>query len=746
MTSPPRWLPALVVLAAAPLVHAQLPDRLDQALRAIYERSEFAAETFGPTAWLDDGRRYTTLTRGAARDLVAVDTASGRTEMLLPAKQLTPKGAAAPLAISGYAVSPDRSRLLIFTNTRRVWRQHTRGDYWLYDLRSRTAKKLGGDAAESTLMFARFSPDGRQVGYVRERNIHVEDLASGRITQVTRDGGPEIVNGTSDWVNEEELDLRDAFRFSPDSRHIAYWQFDTSGVGRFALINNTDTLYPALTQFPYPKAGTKNSAVRAGVVAISGGRTTWLKIEGDPREHYIARLEWVDERTLAVQQLNRLQNRNDLLLADATTGEARRLFRDESEAWVDVSDPMVTLNGAKDVLFVSERDGWRHAYAIPREGGAPRLLTRFEGDLLSIEGVDTAGGRLYFIASPERSPERYLYASRLDGSGGVERITPRDQPGTHVYDIAPSGQWAIHTWSRADMPPRVEIVRLPAHDAVRTEVSNEALAAKVKPLLVPPIEFLTVDVGGGVVLDGYLIKPRAFEPSRRYPVLVHVYGEPASTTVNDRWGGNGLLFHRALADEGYVVVSFDNRGTPSPKGAKWRKVVYGAVGELSAKEQAAAVRQLAAERAYLDGDRIGIYGSSGGGSNTLNAMFRYPEVYKVGIAIAPVPDQRLYDTIYQERYMGLPQENERGYFTGSPINFAEGLKGRLLIVHGTGDDNVHHQGTEVLVNRLVELGKPFDVMFYPNRTHALSEGPGTTLHLRQLIARYLLEHLPPGGR
>ena len=738
---------AILVVAAAPLVHAQLPERLDEALRAIYQRNEFDTEPFGPTAWLEDGRRYTLLTRGASRDLVAFDTATGRSETLVPAVRLTPKNASAPLSVNGYSWSPDRSRLLVFTNTRRVWRRHTRGDYWVHDLKTQALKQLGGDAPEASLMFAKFSPDGRHVGYVREHNIYVEDVETGRITQLTRDGGGDIVNGTSDWVNEEELDIRDAFRFSPDGRAVAYWQFDTAGVGRFALVNYTDALYPKITRFPYPKVGTKNSAVRAGIVPVAGGPTSWLELEGDPREHYIARMEWIDEKTLAIQHLNRLQNRNDLLLADAASGDVRRIFRDQSEAWVDVSESMVTVNQGKEIVFVSEKDGWRHVYAVPRNGGSPRLLTNFDGDIASVEGVDPASGRLYFIASPENAVERYLYASRVDGDGRVERVTPHGPPGTHAYDISPDARHAIHTWSRADVPPRIDIVSLPSHTSVRTEVTNEALARKVAPLVVAqPLEFLKVQVDDGVVLDGYLIKPRAFDPARKYPVLVHVYGEPAGTTVNDRWGGNGMLFHRALAEEGYLVVSFDNRGTPALKGAKWRKVVYGAVGELSAKEQAAAIRKLAADRPYVDIDRVAIYGSSGGGSNTLNAMFRYPDVYKVGISIAPVPDQRLYDTIYQERYMGLPKQNEKGYFAGSSINFAEGLEGRLLIVHGTGDDNVHHQGTERLIDRLIELGKAFDVMFYPNRTHALSEGTGTTLHLRRLVARYLLEHLQAGPR
>jgi dipeptidyl-peptidase 4 len=734
---------AAVAAMVAP-IGAQLPSRLDEALRAIYERNEFATETFGPTRWLDGGRRYTSLARGGSGDLIVFDTATGSSEVLIAARDLTPPGATATLAINGYTWSDDRSKMLVFTNTRRVWRQNTRGDYWVYDVGGKTLKKLGGSAPESSLMFAKFAPDGTRVAYVRAQNVYVEDLATGVITQLTRDGGGDVINGTSDWVNEEEFGIRDAFRWSPDGRRIAYWQFNTTGVERFTLINNTDTLYPTLTVYPYPKPGTTNSAVRIGIVAASGGEPSWVKTSGDPRAFYVPRMEWVDASTITLQHMNRLQNGNDVLLADAATGDVRRVFRDESKAWVDDVDPVVWINDGKEFVWISERDGWRHVYAVARESGATRLLTRFEGDILGVDAVDVAGDRLYFTASPDNATQRYLYVASLRGDGRITRVTPANQSGTHSYDIAPDGRWAIHTASRFDAPPTIDLVTMPDHRSVRTLVDNAALAKKISALVDPPVEFLKVDVGDGTLLDGYMLKPKAFNPGRKYPVLVHVYGEPASTTVNDRWGG-GMLFHRAIAEEGYIIVSFDNRGTPSPKGVAWRKVVYGAVGELSAREQAAAIRKLGAERSYLDLDRVAIYGSSGGGSNTLNAMFRYPDVYKVGISIAPVPDQRLYDTIYQERYMGLPDQNKDGYRVGSPINFAEGLKGRLLIVHGTGDDNVHYQGTERLINRLVELGKPFELMVYPNRTHAIAEGPGTRIHLQRLIARYLLEHLPPGA-
>ncbi len=723
-----------------------LPAELEDRLLALFERNEFNTDPFGPTRWLDGGRRYTSVVRHErGADLVAYDTASGRSETLVASTALTPLDRTSPLALSGYAWSGDRSKLLVYTNTQRVWRQNTRGDYWVLDRAAGTLTKLGANAPASSLMFAKFSPDSRRAAYVRAANLYVEDLTTHDVRPLTSDGGGDVINGTADWVNEEEFGIRDGFRWSPDGQRIAFWQFDTTGVERFTLINNTDSLYPVTTVFPYPKPGTTNSAVRVGIVRVADGAVTWVQVPGDPRQHYIPWIDWAEDGTLLLQHMNRLQNTNDLLAADASSGTVRRVFRDESSTWLDVVDTVVAISGGRELTWISERDGWRHAYAIDRRSGEARLLTPFEGDVMDVAAVDVEGGRLYFTASPENATQRYLYASPLAGPPRVQRVTPADQPGTHGYDVAPDGRWAIHTWSRFDVPPRTDVVSLPDHRPVRGLVDNATLAAKAAPYLSSPVEFVRVGIGSAVVLDGYVLKPRSFDPSRKYPVLVHVYGEPASTTVNDRWGGTGTLFHRALADQGYVVVSFDNRGTPAPKGAAWRKVVYGTVGELSAADQAAAIRALVAERPYLDGGRIGIWGWSGGGSNTLNAMFRFPDVYAVGISVAPVPDQRLYDTIYQERYMGLPDANADGYRRGSPIHFAEGLRGRLLIVHGTGDDNVHSQGTERLVNRLIELGKAFDLMLYPNRSHSISEGRGTTLHVRQLVARYLLEHLPPGS-
>jgi dipeptidyl-peptidase 4 len=758
----------VIILPLAGLLHAQQADRWS-AVRAqidrIYKAREYEPPRFGPARWLPDSSAYAIVERPAGEkggsEIVRYDAATGARSVLVPASKLAPAapktdGADAPkgLNIDDYKWSADGRRLLIFTNTKRVWRQNTRGDYWVLDLASGSLKRIGrmsrdtrsrnqASAPESSLMFAKFSPDGSRVAYVRANDIYVEHLENGKTVRLTDDGSETTINGTSDWVYEEELGVRDGFRWSPDGKRIAYWQFDSTGVGVFTLIDDTTHLYPTLTKIPYPKVGTTNSAVRIGVVSADGGGTKWMQTPGDPRNTYLSRLEWLDARNLGIQQLNRLQNQNDFLIADASSGAVRGAFRDESKTWVEVVDEVLWIDKGRSFLWISERDGWQHVYRVPREGGPGKLITRFDADVIEVLGVNEPEGLLYFFASPDNATERYLYKSRLDGTGAPERVTPAGQRGSHTYDLSPGGRLAFHTWSRFDSPPVMDVVELPSHRSLRPLTDPSALKAKLAGVLEPPVEFLTVDVGNGVSLDGWMLKPAKFDASRKYPVIVYVYGEPAGQTVRDRWGGDLTLFHRVFADAGYIVASFDNRGTPAPKGAAWRKVIYGSVGDLSSKEQAAAIRALASKHAFIDLDRVGIWGWSGGGSNTLNAMFRFPELYKVGVSVAPVPDQQLYDTIYQERYMGLPKDNAAGYRQGSSINFAEGLKGKLLIIHGSGDDNVHYQGTERLANRLIELGKPFDFMVYPNRTHSIEEGAGTRPHIFQLIARYFLENLPP---
>ena len=741
-----RYFALVLILTAAPAA-GQTPDTA--MMRRIFGSAEFAPQRFGPARWIENGAAYTTVEKSEtapdAMEIVRYETATGTRSVYVPARQLVPAGAGEPLEIDDYGWSPDASKMLLFTKSERVWRQNTRGDYWVLDRSSGNLRKLGGaDAPPSSLMYAKFAPTGDRVAYVRGGNIYVESLADGRITALTSGADSLHVNGMSDWVYEEEFDLRDGFRWSPDGARIAYWNFDMTEVGTFKLINDTDSLYPFIIPIQYPKVGTKNSAVRAGVVNASGGATTWLQLADDPRENYLPRMEWAGPREVILQRMNRLQNTDRVMLADATTGAVRTVFTEQDSAWIDVVDDITWLGKGSEFIWTSERDGWRRAYRVSRDGKKQTPVTPAGVDAIRIAAVDEVGGNIYYIASPENAAQRYLFRMRLDGKGTAERVSPAGAAGAHNYNISPDARWAFHTFSRFDDPPVIDLVRLPTHQAARTLVDNAKLRLAVGPFIRQPTEFFRVPTASGVTLDGWMIKPDNFDARRRYPVLMYVYGEPASQTVLDTWQGPTGLWYRYIANQGYIVISVDNRGTPAPRGRAWRKVVYGAIGVLGSQDQAEAVRALTASRSYLDPSRVGIWGWSGGGSSTLQAMFRYPDVYHLGMSVAPVPDETLYDTIYQERYMGLldgPAGEER-YRQASAISYAQGLKGRLLVVHGSGDDNVHFQGTERLVNRLVELGKPFDFMAYPNRSHCICEGRGTSLHIYSLLTRYLMEHLP----
>jgi len=718
-------------------------------LESIYNSDFFSTQPVPPTRWTPDGQAYFYYQRrpeAKGPDLVRVNPETGAVTVLVRSEQLVPAGDSLPLRPQSYRFSDDNRKLLLFTNTARVWRANTRGDYWVLDLDMGRLRKLGGPRARpSTLMFAKFSPEGDRVAYVRENNLYVERVGDGRITQLTREGSGTTINGTFDWVYEEEFANRDGFRWSPDGKQIAYWQLHASGIRDFLLINDTDSLYSFVKPIQYPKAGTTNSAVRVGVVKASGGSTRWLRVPGDPRNIYLARMEWAGNSSeIALQHLNRQQNTLTVLLGDAKTGRTSPVFVDRDSAWVDVVDDWDWLEGGKRFLWLSERDEWLHAWTISRDGRDVKLITPGEYDIAQVLAVDVAGGWIYFTASPENPTQRYLFRARLDGTGAAERLTPAGQNGTHGYQIAPGAKFAIHNYSSFGVPPVVELVKLPSHSVVRTLTDNTELRHRLALLKKGLSKFVRVDAGNGTSLDGIVMYPADFDSTRKYPVLFFVYGEPANATATDSYFAWDP-WHVMLTQMDYAVITLDNRGTPSLRGRAWRKSIYRKIGVVNGEDQAGAARTIG-RWAWIDSTRLGVWGWSGGASTTLNVMFRYPEVYRMGMAVAPVPDMHLYDTIYQERYMGLPQENEEDYKQGSPITFADRLKGDLLLVHGSGDDNVHYQGTERLVNALVAAGKPFQLMVYPNRTHGIFEGEGTTMHVFSLLTRFLTEHLPAGGR
>ena len=728
---------AAVLLTAALSLQAQPELTLED----IYVKGTFRARGVPQPTWMEDGRSYSALTE---KGLVRVDAATLAETVIVPQTAFVPAGAARPLRVEDYTWSEDKTKLVVYTNSRRVWRRNTRGDYWLLDVAAGTIRQLGKGLEPSRMMYGKLSPAGDRFAYVYYNNLYVEDVATGERRQLTFDGGDVLVNGNFDWVYEEELNCYDGWRWSPDGKKIAYWHSDTGGTGTFLMIDNIDSLYSFTIPLPYPKAGTTNSAVKVGVVDVETARTGWFPVPGDPRENYIARMEFVpgtDE--VMIQQLNRLQNTNTVYYGNVNTLELTPFYEDRDDAFLNVHDNIVWLDGNKFFTWTSEKDGWRHLYRVTRDGKKETLITKGDFDVINVLRIDPKGGYVYYMASPESAVEQYLYRSRLDGKGAAERVTPRGFTGTYSYNISPGAKYALCSFSNHETPRVYEMVSLPEHKTVRRLEDNAALKAVYDSYGFRTREYFQVDIGEAV-LDGWMIKPRDFDPSKKYPVIFHIYGEPASSTVQDSWSGD--YWNQLLAQQGYIVASIDPRGTNNPKGREWRKCIYGKVGILAMADHAKAVRLAEEMFPFMDPERIGVWGWSGGGSSTAHLMFEHPDIYSVGIAVAGVYSQRLYDSIYQERYMGLPSTNPDGYREGSPITHAAGLQGDLLLIHGTGDDNVHYQSLEMLVNELVKQGKMFSMMSYPMRTHGISERENTTMHLYRTMLKYWLEHLPAGGR
>lgn len=724
----------LLFLWLTATVYTQQPLTLED----IYKNDAYSAKGYGPVRWMKDNKGYSTLERNTevgGSDIVRYEAKSGARSVLVYARQLIPIGATEPLSIRNYEWSDDNAKLLVFTNTRKVWRYHTRGDYWVLDMASGALHQLGSAMEPTTMMFAKFSPDATKVGYVSQNNIYVEALKSNEITQLTFDGNESIINGTFDWVYEEELSCRDGFRWSPDGQRIAYWRSNTENIGTFYMINNVDSIYSKPIPLPYPKVGTKNSEVKVGVVNAVGGDTKWFDIPGDPTNNYLARMDFIPNSSeVMIQQLNRKQNTNTVWIGNTDNMAVDTLFTDKDAAWLDVHDNIMWLENENYFTWTSEKDGWLHLYKVSRDGKEFSTITKGSIDVVRINCIDPKGGYVYYIASPENFTQRYLYRSKLDGSTAPEKVSPEDQPGQHAYQISADAKYAIHSYQNSKAPQEITLINLQKHRPIRVLEDNQALVTKFNTLELAPKEFIKIDIGEEV-FDAWMIKPSDFDPEKKYPIIFYVYGEPAGSTVQDAWQG-GDLWHRYLAQEGYVVVSIDNRGTRTPRGREWRKSIYGQIGILAAKDQAAAARELFKSYPFIDTDKVGIWGWSGGGQMTMNCLFRYPEIYGSGLAVSFVADQRLYDNIYQERYMGLLEDNETNYIAGSPITHAKKLEGNLMIIHGTADDNVHYQSFEQLANELIKHNKLFDMMSYPMRSHSINERENTSFHLRQTMARY----------
>ena len=668
-----------------------------------------------------------------------------------------------------FSFSVRKDKLLIFTNTVKVWRYETRGDYWVYDFNTRKATKIGAAMPESSLMFAKFAPDGTSVAYVSKENsssdkirnsstsvnIYIEDLKTNSVKKLTSSNGTKkLINGTFDWVYEEEFGCRDGFLFKDSGTKIAFWQIDANQVRDFYMINNTDSIYSYTIPVEYPKVGEDLSPARIGVIDLATDKISWIKIPGASNKFYLPRMTWLPNKDeLMIQQLNRKQNHSKIFIADSESGQSRLLMEETDDAWVDlrsswpyqVQAGWKFINNGKEFLYTTEKDGWSHIYRFNIKNKKEYLVTKGSYDVVRPLAYDEQNKEVYFIASPENPTERYLYKTSVKGNGKLIRVTPLNLEGSHNYQISTKAKYAFHSFSNYYTKPMQAIISLPSHEFIYKEQNmiSKFDARKKKD---HPLEFFEITTVDNVTMEGWIVKPKNLDVNKKYPILFYFYSEPAGQTGVNRYGaGNNGLYDGNLSEDGYVYVTFDGRGTPSPKGRAWRKSIYRNIGRINVRDMAMGAKAVFEKYNFIDTTRVAVHGWSGGGTATLNCLFQYPEIYHTGIAVAEVVNQLTYDNIYQERYMGDPKETYQDYIDGSPIKYAKNLKGNLLYIHGTGDDNVHYQNAEMLANELIKHKKVFYMLSYPNRSHGIREDNAYP-HVRLMFTDFLRKNCPPGGK
>ncbi len=706
----------------------------------IYASRKFTSERFRSMRWIEGGKAASYLETDTATKVTNIwryDVADGSTSVLVAGTDLKLPGAEKPIDVENYIFSKDERKVL-FTGTLTARRLKTGGDFYLWDRDHEVLKQLTDTRDEQ--LNVKFSHDGKKIGFVRNENLVVLDLESGFEKQLTFDGGGHVLNGHFDWVYEEEFGIIDGWRWSPDDRRIAFWQLDENRVPEFPIVDFLP-LHQELETMRYPKSGDPNSIVRIGVVDAStegGGRppVTWLDI-GAPADStqdvYIPRMEWTTDPTgLSVQKLNRLQNRLELLLFNVETGALRTLLTESSDTWVEMRNDLEFLEKSDAFLWTSERDGYRHLYLYDMEGRLIRQLTKGTWEVDNVPGVDEEKGVVYFTAGVTSPLDRDLYSVKLDGTG-MKRITT--ETGVHSINFTPDFSVYRESFSDANTPARTALFRA---DGSLIRVLADGKIEALNEYVISPMKFFTFTTTDGVELNGWMIKPPDFDPGKKYPVLMYVYGGPGSQTVRNSWGGSNYFWYQMLAQKGYVIVSVDNRGTGA-RGVKFKTITYKNLGKWETNDQAEAARYLGG-LPYIDASRIGIWGWSYGGYMTLMAMTTAADVFSTGVSVAPVTNWKFYDTIYTERYMQTPELNPDGYEASAPTEHADGLKGKLLEIHGTADDNVHWQNTVTMVSKLEKAGKQFETAFYPGGRHGIASGK-TRAQLFTKITNFILEHL-----
>ena len=730
--------PALVPGFTPTIALAQ--QKLPLQLEDIWTKPTFRTAAVPGFNWMNDGRYYSALESG---NLMQHEVTTGKAlQTLVSATELQVVGAAAPLSVDGYSFNANEQKILFTTATEPIYRHSSRASYYVFD---RGTKKLTELSAGGKQGYATFSPDGLRVAFTRDNNVFVTDLSSMKETAVTTSGlKNNLINGSTDWVYEEEFGFAQGFFWSPDSKQIAYYTFDESQVPEYDM-QEWGGLYPKEYRFKYPKAGEKNSVVSVATYDVASARTVKMDVGPEP-DQYIPRVQWTTAaNTLSIQRLNRLQNKLEILHADAGSGKTHVVLTDTNPAYVEINDDLRYLAGGKQFLFTSEKDGYQHLYLYDISGKLVRQVTQGNWEISAINGFDPKTGFVYYTSTEGSALQRHLYRINLSGSG-KKRISEAGN-GTDVVNMSPDTQYFLNTHSSAGVPPTVSLREGSTGKLVKTLEDNAKLKQTLTQYDLGKEEFFTFKTTEGVELNGWMMKPSNFDPAKKYPVLMHVYGGPSfgtssTQTVLDNAGGGtaftNYLWHEMLTEKGYIVVSVENRGT-SGRGAAFRKATYANLGKLETIDQGEGAKYLAT-LPYVDKARIGIWGWSYGGYMTSLAMTKNADLFKMGIAVAPVTNWRYYDTVYTERYLKTPQENPGGYDDNSPVQFAQNLRGKFLLVHGTGDDNVHFQNSIAFVDALIKANKDYQTLYYPNRNHGISGG-NTRLHLYRQMTNFVLQNL-----
>lgn len=720
-----KTLAAFLLIVFQSPVFAQIPITLED----IFLHGKFRGDFLMGNTWIPGDAAYSFLKRNTETSLTDIwryDLKSGKESLLISAGQLRETPRDSVLDIDHYEWTSD-GRFLVFTGTLTARSLKTGGYVALFDRKENRFRQVSSDDGEYQIV--QLSPDGKKIGFVRDHNLFVMDLATRNLTQLTTDGTDQILNGHFDWVYEEEFSVINGWQWSPDSRSIAFWRLDQTRVPRFQIPLYTGT-YPETNDYKYPKAGEANSLVSIGVVNIDDGKTRWVDL-GKDQDIYVPRIQWVSSSgKLAVQRLNRLQNQLDLIIWEPQTGNQTTVLTEKAPAWLEINDNLTFLNSGS-FIWSSEKDGYNHLYLHDQSGKMIRQLTSGSWEVDQVQRVDEKAGLVYFTAARESPMNRDLYQVTIS-DGKLTRLT-RD-PGFHRVNLHPDAPYFIDNHSHANQPGKTYLVSLKG-EKIRTLVENPM--SSMKSYSLPEVRFLTIPAADGTPMNAWMIRPADFDSTKRYPVLQFVYGGPGSQQVLNAWIRD-YFWYAHLTQKGYVIVCADNRGTGF-RGRDFRTVTYKKLGTIETDDQIAAARWLGS-RSWVDSTRIGIWGWSYGGYLSSYSLFKGNDVFKAAIAVAPVSDWKFYDTIYTERFMQTPQLNPEGYQSASTLTWAKQLKGHFLLVHGTADDNVHFQNAVELADELIANGLQFDTMFYPDRYHGITGGKAR-YHLFTYMTNWLVENL-----